>query len=743
MRSIIVIVLLFALTISCDDESSERPFPRVKTYPAYDITKETVSFSGEITFTPGEIIDHGFTVSKNASITVDLNYALVVSLGSRNAIGKFHSTINSALAAGELYYVRAFAKSKDHVVFGELEEFVSLGSAAPSIETVVPLEGTWGDTVVINGARFSPKQWENEVRFADVTAKVIGASNNQLKVIVPSGLDVLDAPVKVSVAKNVAVSGERFNLFKPQISSVSPNSAFVGAEISIVGKYFHSQRVEALIDDVPVELKTRTKTELRLKIPETVSFGNRTLKVTTGQGDLQVTTQIEVKAPAIQTISPETGTFLESVKIVGSGFAPTLQANRVYFGEVPATILSGSTTELNVAVPTGIPTSSAAIRLSLNGTDVYSSTPFTLKPPTLDNVSQEVVFAGEVFSITGDYFNPEPAYNQVSFDGQPLEVVSASRNELSVRFPIEVRVHEKQLKVTVATQMAESGSIYSPWIRLQDFPGVVLGATASVVYNDNVYLGTGGEPSSTNRQFYRFTPATNTWTKLKNFPAENRFYALAFAGNGKVFMGGGAGKSDFYRYDIATDTWTQIGFLPFSNGNSYIGFSFSSLNKHFVLLYTDYMKAQLLEFDAVTETWAARETVNLNIDFDVLCYVAGNTFYINAYGGGFMSFSGVDETWTVHSDVLPLHQYGFGFSLGSNCYLSGEYDSYNYPTTRAYRFDLGDKTLNDYGTYMGPPRTPGAFFQVGGKGYLVSGYFSDYWNGSGFDRRVYEFVPKP
>ncbi len=89
----------------------------------------------------------------------------------------------------------------------------------------------------------------------------------------------------------------------------------------------------------------------------------------------------------------------------------------------------------------------------------------------------------------------------------------------------------------------------------------------SFVIGDTAYIGT-GDKGSTTTDFWKYVPATKTWTQIADFPGLRRSQAVAFALNGKGYVGTGRGDgthfNDFYRYDPTTDTWNEV--APFGGG---------------------------------------------------------------------------------------------------------------------------------------------------------------------------------
>ena len=90
-------------------------------------------------------------------------------------------------------------------------------------------------------------------------------------------------------------------------------------------------------------------------------------------------------------------------------------------------------------------------------------------------------------------------------------------------------------------------------------------ATACTVH-DKVYIGLGfrgtyNNEKSYSRDWWQYTPATNQWTRLADYPNSYTDKATCFIGEGELYVGYGFCwnyRRDMFRYDIATNTWDSI-----------------------------------------------------------------------------------------------------------------------------------------------------------------------------------------
>jgi len=233
-------VLSASLLPSCGQKENQvvpRPYSRVKTLPVEE-SAGGVTFRGDLYYYgPARIDDHGFEWKDPAEPTTANTYRH--SLGPKEGTGTISALITSSLEPGRLYYLRAYAKAGNHTVYGNEIRFDSKGSPAPVIEGVLPARITFNDTITIRGKHFNMLLPHNKVRLNEQEARVLAASDTELRVKVP--LTLIQAAVKVSVK-----TGERyvslenaFRLAPPVIAGFSPESGSHGTLVTITGANFN------------------------------------------------------------------------------------------------------------------------------------------------------------------------------------------------------------------------------------------------------------------------------------------------------------------------------------------------------------------------------------------------------------------------------------------------------------------------------------------------------------------------
>jgi N-acetylneuraminic acid mutarotase len=110
------------------------------------------------------------------------------------------------------------------------------------------------------------------------------------------------------------------------------------------------------------------------------------------------------------------------------------------------------------------------------------------------------------------------------------------------------------------------------WVSLPAPPATMQGRTkhVTIAHGDFVYVGFGRSAAPFNNchnDWWRWEACFGTWTQLASPPVNFGSYPIIFAIGPYIYVGGGAYQcggpiASFYRYDPATNTWTPRASLP-------------------------------------------------------------------------------------------------------------------------------------------------------------------------------------
>jgi hypothetical protein len=276
--------LAFCIVLGCTkEEPSPRNYPRVNTQTVSQITEAGAVFSGEITFASVPILDHGFVWSNVAN--ADPGKGDILSLGPKSGAGPFSAPCTYALAQGGTYYVRAYALSEDHAVYGDMITFVSRGSSAPVLKDFYPKEGTWDDEITFVGENLSAVESNMTIEFGAYRAFIIQSSSDKIIARVPYQLSQRETPVSLSLGSQKSTIASTFMLKSPVIQSITPAAAPSGTEVTIDGQFLNGPGVKVMFGNVDATLKSTSKTKIVCTVPD-VTSGTLTVSVRTGEGVL-------------------------------------------------------------------------------------------------------------------------------------------------------------------------------------------------------------------------------------------------------------------------------------------------------------------------------------------------------------------------------------------------------------------------------------------------------------------------
>ena len=181
-------------------------------------------------------------------------------------------------------------------------------------------------------------------------------------------------------------------------------------------------------------------------------------------------------------------------------------------------------------------------------------------------------------------------------------------------------------------------------------------ATACVC-DGRVYLGLGfnggyGNDPSYLRDFWAYTPATNEWTRLADYPNRYTDRATSFVGQGELYVGYGfcwTYRRDMFRYDIATNTWDSIDVQidRFDEPTrSFGGTGCTCMGRHF--MGSGYYRKSLNWWaELVNGTWEERTPIPGKTR--TLASSAATTDHIYVIGG--LHYGGVNTTGDVLRDI--------------------------------------------------------------------------------------------
>ncbi len=247
-------------------------------------------------------------------------------------------------------------------------QFVQLSNPAPVLDALDPPDGLASPSKLkLNGKHFLES---SRVVFNGTEHKPTWLSSGLLEVTLPTPTQPLAELVPVLVKTPAPGGGSSTTLqFRtrkssaPTLTSISPSTFSADAlehAVTLTGTNFVSgASAEVATQKVPTTFANSTT--LRATIPASLTGAAGTLSIRVvnpdGSSSNALSITLTARGPRIDSLTPNQGPTGATVTITGAGFAATAAGNVLTFaGPAAATVLSASSTQLTVRVPTNAKT---------------------------------------------------------------------------------------------------------------------------------------------------------------------------------------------------------------------------------------------------------------------------------------------------------------------------------------------------------------------------------------------------
>jgi len=582
------------------------------------------------------------------------------------------------------------------------KDFEVLGA---TISSFYPKSGTIGDTVTIEGNYLWSSSAETQVFFYNSASQLIEQSENKLRVLVPDVLDSSTATIGLKLGNQTTNASDRFTFTKPEIISITPETANSGDTLTIVGNNFSliPAANKITIDNLVCPVVSSTKTNLKiiasyqgyvLPFPSTKPVSSKVeLQIASVKSNLY--SKFKFNTPTISSFSPEKPTFLDIVSIYGSGFIGIKDELRVRTGDVEAEILSITDTELRFQIPKG-----DLVSRALTVSSMYFSSTYTnfIAHPEIYSVQPSVATYGEQIIIKGEFFNPELPINKVYLNNIAVPITSASLTELKVVIPNNLKAPDGRIEVTVSTGSGLSWAL-TQTNKLSLLTPEISSVSPLIISQENnqiVLDGVGFNPDTNEMDLwidgnnFTITSAENNRI-IASFPFEKYAYdpsSLVFQGNLWLQCGGMHVGSDEIVRVVRKSVWYQRAYFPSEPHSSATSFSVNS--KGYILCgnkSTDFFSDakptdEMWEFDPQSDNWFKKNNFPGGARYSMFsAYDANNAFV--GFGTGASSSLFDKGIWRYHQnsdywEAIPLfpgvsRELAIAFLIGDNLYVGGGY----------------------------------------------------------------------
>mgnify|MGYP003461308901 FL=1 len=320
---------------------------------------------------------------------------------------------------------------------------------------------------------------------------------------------------------------------------------------------------------------------------------------------------------------------------------------------------------------------------------------------------------------------------------------------------------ETQTSLMTMVGGPELACVSNTWKKRVDVPGERRHGAVGFSLNGKGYMGTGftynqGTNDIYHKDFWEYSPTTNTWAQKADFGGDARTEAVGFSIGNKGYLGTGeylgaelngvpVVYNDFWEYNPTTNTWVQKS--DFGGGQRSYATGFSIGNKGYVGIgfnSTTSDGKDFWEYDPKTDKWVKKAPFSGGIRYDAVGFSIGTKGYVgtgNKYGDGspvrqkdFWEYNPTTNAWVqkmdfgggVRAGAVAFSMDGKGYvGVGRGDVGSNDNDFWEYnPSTNKWT----QKAPYIYGSPWGA-----IGFSIGKRGYLGSGsssqWFAEYCPG--------------
>jgi hypothetical protein len=156
--------------------------------------------------------------------------------------------------------------------------------------------------------------------------------------------------------------------------------------------------------------------------------------------------------PVFTDFAPSNAFIGDTITLTGANFETNTYNNTVLFGAVAASVISASTTQLQVVVPDDIEEAKTKIQLTIGDTTLTVNKDFSVKAPVIESVTPTVGFARQQIQIKGKGFRKSYKFDQVALGTYNVEksAIFPGHTKLLVPVPDNLKAGQYPINVTVA-----------------------------------------------------------------------------------------------------------------------------------------------------------------------------------------------------------------------------------------------------------------------------------------------------
>ena len=548
--------------------------------------------------------------------------------------------MSGSLNKNQKYYVKAFSKTQEYLVFGDVVSFLSKGSKPVQITSFNPSVGSWGDTISIKGQRLNGIGYK--VYFGNLQAEILSASDSIMEVIVPSKLNKKRVNILIESQDDTISSVEYFNYRSPEVLGLSTLNGTFNDELIITGRNLcghDADNVKVYFNETAATIIEVSSNKLKTTVPSGVSKNELQVCVMVDGSKDCYNELFQLAAPVIENVLDYKVFIGNTLVIEGQFFNPLPEQNVVLIDGKEAEVIEASATYLEIVIPDGIYiTRDASVSVSV-ATQKY--------------VYNETIFISDLWIQKGNIpdqgFFTDAVFN-FSYGGYGFTALNT-----------------------------ESGNVvlhkYSPqlnqWQEEDYFPDNNRYRMVAFVIGHYAYIG----GCENNADFWKYDIVNKTWEPISDFPQSGVYRMTSFAIDGIGYVCTEEQTNNFWKYDPVSDLWEQLDdFVPDENWWTKADLSFVIDGNGYILTSNgNSVVDQLWQFNPTANQWT-RKANQIDDQFhrERCVFAIGQEAYLvpGAYDDIFYKYNSVQNRWSA-VQYLEGRESAICFIINDAAYVGG------------------------------------------------------------------------
>ncbi len=452
MKKQILVLLSIVLLFSC--RKDDPLVPVVLTGQPAFYGRTGIEFRANITSLGNQaVLDCGFVWSDELGYFSILD-SKHISHGAPKSTGEYSEKVTTGFPPDvKDYYVKAYLKTEQTIVYGEQVRFDAPNNAYPIIDSIsLPIVFP-GDTILIYGKNFDPTAGALFVIVNSNYVSPFFTTRDSIRFIMPDkGLDkdinlgIFMPELNLSAKYLLSVK-----LAGPVIESIYPMQGTTKDFISVYGEHFLKTGSVLKLNNNQIILVNSFSDPLVLEgkkmtfyMPANADSGENIVTVSNYGLTSTAPDPISYLAPYIREVSPLTGAPGDSITISGGFYTAKPSDFRFTIDGLPGTLLSVDLSEIIFRLPLILSAGAKEMKLTVKGKVLVLPNAFTVVIPEVTCIPSHPVGTGYPIIADG---NPLSANtdNFRWFTGTAnLPVLFASPSEIKAFVPVRVRSGNRQ-----------------------------------------------------------------------------------------------------------------------------------------------------------------------------------------------------------------------------------------------------------------------------------------------------------